>query len=206
MNSVHRQIGVGLIIMTTVAAAVAQPPQGEWGRPGARQHHETRAGMRGNGPPERSPDKHAHIESMIARIAGNPEVRKDLGITDEQVSRLRNGFYELRNRQVDLRAALEKGGLEQAHLMTQPDVDEGALMKVIENTGRTRTEMAKLRVRQLLLVKKTLTQEQITGLRTHLREHFQKGRSRPDHDRGESRERWQPRRGGERGHPGPEEE
>ncbi|MEO0109075.1 MAG: hypothetical protein ABIK62_07925, partial [candidate division WOR-3 bacterium] len=49
--------------------------------------------------------------------------------------------------------------------MTEDKVDEEAVMREVEESGRLRTEIAKLRMRALLLVKATLTPEQFKALR-----------------------------------------
>ena len=140
---------------------------------------------------EGGPGGGRHLK-IIGRILENPEVAEELGLTEEQQKTLRDKSYELRSREIELRADLEKAALEQARLMTRDDVDEQALMDAVEKTGAIRTEMAKLRVSQLLTIRKTLNEEQINSIRKYLHKHR----------RGNAKEARQERRDRRRQHPG----
>jgi Spy/CpxP family protein refolding chaperone len=121
------------------------------------------------------------MEMVVSRLVENPKQAAELGISEEQLTALKDGMYELRKRQVDLNAELEKAALEQARLMTETTIDEVALMAAVEKTGSIRTELAKLRITQLLLVKKTLTAEQIEALKKKIQERMEnRGRKREE--------------------------
>jgi len=70
-------------------------------------------------------------------------------------------------------------------------VDENAVMKAVEEAGEVRTAMAKLKVRQLLLVKRTFTPEQIELARKRMRQHMMRARDAQQ----ERRRRDRPGRG-----------
>jgi Spy/CpxP family protein refolding chaperone len=102
---------------------------------------------------------------MIERIIRDRELAERLGLTEDQIRTLKDGVYKLKLQEIDLRAALEKSAMEQAKLMTAEKVDEKALMDAVEKTGSIRTELAKLRVKGLMLLRDTLTGEQIKEIR-----------------------------------------
>jgi len=49
-------------------------------------------------------------------------------------------------------------------MLTGETIDEDALMRTVERLGHVRTEMAKLRIRQLLAIRNTLNKEQVQKL------------------------------------------
>jgi Spy/CpxP family protein refolding chaperone len=115
------------------------------------------------GPPRGEPRDPEN--GMIERMLRSPELAAKLGLAEEQVRKLKDGVYALKLQEIDLRAELEKSGMEQAKLMTADNVDTDALMAVVEKTGQIRTELAKLRVKGLLLLKDTLTPDQLGEIR-----------------------------------------
>lgn len=104
-------------------------------------------------------------DSFILRAISNPRVAKELGLTDEQIAGLREKIFGLKQKQIELGADLEKVGLQQAKLMSEKKIDEAAVMAQVEKAGALRTEQAKLRVQGLLILKKTLSDEQIEKAR-----------------------------------------
>ena len=100
-------------------------------------------------------------EDMLDRIIKDPELVEEIGLTEEQIKAYRNKKYDLEAKSIRLRAELKLAGLEQARLMTDSAIDEAAVMKAVEKTGKSRTELAKLKVKKVLLVKQSFTPEQI---------------------------------------------
>jgi hypothetical protein len=107
----------------------------------------------------------------------NPELVERLGLTEEQVSRLKNKGYELRREVVKLKAELELAAMEQARMLTAESVDKAALMAAVEKTGAIRTEIGKRRMLQVLLIKDTLNEDQLRQLREFRRWHARGDRS-----------------------------
>jgi Spy/CpxP family protein refolding chaperone len=144
---------VGVTVLSLSVAAVAQ----ERGAPGGGMPRDMHRGGGGR-------------EGVLKKMLRDPDVIAEAGITEEQVETLRKAGFalekrEMAKREMALRAELETAGLEQARLMTEAEVDKAAVMTAVEDTGRIRTELAKLKVEQLLTVKETLTDEQLKALR-----------------------------------------
>ena len=129
---------------------------------------------------------------IIDRIIDNPHLSKRLELSEEQIGALRDKSYALRKDLVGLKAELELAAMEQARILTGEAVDENVLMKAVEKTGDVRVRIAKNRMKLMLLVKNTLTEEQLEKVMRW--GHRQRGEAR------EERERLQKRRGD---HPGP---
>jgi len=122
-------------------------------------------------------------EAFMHAIVGSEAVARELGLTDEQVQSLRDQIHAGKIRMIDLRASLEKAAIEQARLLMETPVNEKELMKLVEKTGSIRTEMAKERIKHVVLLKNTLTPEQVEKARNIMRKHH--GRMREGFDRGQ---------------------
>lgn len=193
-NATTITVGIVIVVMTGLVWGQGLREGADFGGhpPGGRPNRGAKRAEGGH--------RGKQLQFLVGRILDNSELREELGISEEQVQSLRANSYELRTEGVDLRAELEKAGMRQAHLMTEPEIDEDALMKAVEQAGEIRTALAKLRIRQLLLVKRTFTPEQMELARKRMREHVMKARG----TRGERRHRDRPEHA--RSGPPPEEE
>lgn len=93
-------------------------------------------------------------------LLNNPHVQKFLELTEEQQQQLSEGSAELESEKEQLRTALEAAAMKQAAILTESVVDEEKLMQAVEETGRIRTDMAKNRMKHLMLIRRVLTPEQ----------------------------------------------
>ena len=112
---------------------------------------------------DRNPNRDAGMrmrQALLGRIVEDHKLAKEIGLSEEQVTALRDGFYELKKQKISKRAELELAATEQARILTQDEIDESALMAAIEETGRIRTEFAKLQMKTVLLLRQTLDEEQ----------------------------------------------
>lgn len=111
-------------------------------------------------------------EAIIGKIANNPRIISELGLSDDQVKTLKNSTEEMRKQHEDFQKQLKEAGLEQAKLMIGDSMDENAILAAVEKTGKIRTEMAKARIKHMLLVKKTLTPAQTGKIRDMVQSHM----------------------------------
>lgn len=146
------QVAVLCVGLTVAVMAVAEPdrptdgPEQRPSGPRHGQHHDMAFG------------------GFLERFIANPRVAQELDLSDEQMGQLKAANTSLRERQSALQEKLRHAGLQQARLMTDAEIDEDALMDAVEKAGAIRTEMAKLRVRELLTLRRTLSDEQIHKL------------------------------------------
>lgn len=155
-----------------IGAGGMPPPMGEdGGRPGMHGK-QLRGGPGGEAP-----------EGAIARFIMNAKLAEEIGLTKEQVTSLRTTLDEMKKKEIDLRAEQEKGGIDQAKLMSETTLDEKAIMAAVEKSGKINIELAKLRVQQLLVIRKTLTAEQMEKVKAMIHQRMNKmkeeGGSRP---------------------------
>ena len=131
--------------------------------------------------------------SMLARFVTNKEVAEKLELSEKQVNHLKAKSIELRKAAIQLKAKKELAGLQQVELLYAEKIDEKALMAAVEKTGRIQTEFAKLRIKQLIMIKKTLTPEQLDRakemLHDRMRQHLRKKNEAGDNRRDASRNR-----------------
>jgi Spy/CpxP family protein refolding chaperone len=109
-------------------------------------------------------------DGLLRDLLSDPDLAVKAGISEQQMIALRTGLEALKPELEKLRWDLEKTALEQAELMSKMTPDENALMQAVEKTGAIRTEMAKTQMKSLLLVRRTLSPEQIEKVKVLVRE------------------------------------
>ena len=72
-------------------------------------------------------------------MMNNPALAAELGFTEEQVKKLKTALGDLSKKEIDLRAELDKGGIDQAKLMSETTLDEKAILAAVEKAGAIRT-------------------------------------------------------------------
>ena len=165
---------LALLAGTTLAERKARPerPEACAKAPDQGSRHEGPRGPHGRRPGGEHGRSGRFVEQML-----KPETARKLGLEAAQVKKLKQGLVRVQKQEKALHAKLAAASREQAKLlMAKGKVDEAAIMKAVEKTGRLRTQMAKLRIRPILLVKQTLTAEQIETAHKMMRERMQRGR------------------------------
>jgi Spy/CpxP family protein refolding chaperone len=109
---------------------------------------------------DRKPGEEGLGDIIIEKIVNNPKLTSELKLTEEQIKTLKTAAEDGKKKQTALQEQMKAAGMEQAKLMTQESIDENAIFSAVEKTGQIRIEMAKEKIRQMLVVKKTLTPEQ----------------------------------------------
>lgn len=167
-----KAILVGTLIgLAAASAAWAQPGQGER-----------------KGPPHGVRGEQVQ-EAVMERLVNDPKMAEEVGLGEDQITALKTGAYDLKKQKIQKRAEMELAALEQARLITGETVNREAIMKAVEETGRIRTDLAKLQVQGLLLVKETLSEEQRAKLRQVVERHMKRKMNarRPDRNEGHRR-------------------
>lgn len=162
--------------------------------------------MHGGGPPRGGMSgMHGNKGAMLGRALQNPEIAEAIGLTEEQQDAIAEQMMDLQEKHIDLKAELEKSALQQARLMMDESVDQAVLMEAVEETGRIRTALAKLKIEHLLFVRETLTPEQIDQIKERIHDRMHQRRRQKDQDgkydstrRRGSRSEDRPRRGGKK--------
>ena len=136
-----------------------------WGGAGEAAMHGRRAEwMRGEGP------------GPLERIVSNPKLAAEMGLTADQIAKMKMAWEDLRQQAKELRAGQETSGMDQAKLLSSEAVDEDAVMAAVERAGKAHTELAKLKVKQLLVLRNTLTPEQRAKVKEIIGQRAKEGR------------------------------
>lgn len=157
-----RKTLITLCTLTVLSSAVlAQGPQRE--RPTFRDRADAgnekermmaarQAKMKGGG--EMQEDR------LLGALISNPRFAQQLELSDEQVATLKGAVQTQRTAFEDLKKQVQAAAMEQARLITQQPVDEAALMAAVDRGFELRAQMAKLKIKQLLMMREVLTPEQ----------------------------------------------
>lgn len=106
---------------------------------------------------------------LLQWLANDPRAAEDLMLSAEQVQQLKACHLEMRKAIIELKAKMELAAVNQAELLDKEPLDEEAVMKAVEETGRLRTEIAKVSMRALLSVHRTLNADQRAKLKILVR-------------------------------------
>lgn len=125
----------------------------------------TAIGQEGPGPRPGPRDDMEMQGQMIEQLLTNPKVAEKLGLEQAQIDEIRSKMYDLQVKQIKLEADMKLASLKQARALMAQEIDEKEALDIIEELGELRTDLAKLRMQRLLLVKKTLTPEQMEKIK-----------------------------------------
>lgn len=147
------------------------------------------------------PGAGAMEQMMLGRILNDAKVSAELGLTEAQLHKLRDGAFDLQEQRAKLKAELEVAAIQQARALTEDTVDEKSVMAAVERTGALRTQIAKVEMRGLLLMRSTLSKAQRDKvhqvIRRRMAQHMAEGQGRTfgrDDRMGSFRERQEQRR------------
>jgi periplasmic protein CpxP/Spy len=95
----------------------------------------------------------------------NPEMAKRLGLTDDQVTKIKKIFLDHRLQLIDLHANLEKQEVLLQPMVNADHPDENAVLAQIDKVAEARANLEKSDARMLFAIRDTLTPEQWQKLR-----------------------------------------
>jgi Spy/CpxP family protein refolding chaperone len=103
--------------------------------------------------------------AALGWLAHNPQAARELGITEEQVSALREQGYESRKEMIRLRSDLEMAELELRRLLESESPSTKDVDAAIERVGQAHTAMQKQRLHGMLKAREVLGEETCARLR-----------------------------------------
>lgn len=162
-TGVRMSIVLSMVLAVSVAAAGPGP---------ARGRHSKRA-RGGHGKP-------AAAGRVLDVIVNHPHVAEELGVSKEKVLALRRQCFEARIAALEAETELKKAHLKKAYLLSEPNPDEKALMEAIEEIGKRRVALEKVKARIQLATQRALTPEQREHLRDMMHRHMQKRMQKHD--------------------------
>ena len=180
---------VGILGVAGYALAQAPAPADAGKAPGR--------GPGGQPPLERGPRMAVDPEGMFMRwLAQDPKAAQNLGLTPEQIKDIKAALSSSSGDMTELTGKMQKAAEQQIGLMSQDAPDEAAVMKLVDEIGRLRSDIAKLQMKQMLAVLKTLTPEQRAKLREMTKNRIDEAKGRWNERRALRRD-GQPKAGGD---------
>lgn len=156
MNAtVNKRIGTVLMAALLSAAlipAAAEACRGGRGGRGGGQGMGMDCGMRGG------------RGGAAFGIWQNPQAVQDLGISPEQVKKLKEAEFAARDKQLPLKAELDNLRLKMDQAFATEPVDEKAVLELTEKISAVKGKMAVQMTEERLAMKKILTPEQVAKM------------------------------------------
>jgi Spy/CpxP family protein refolding chaperone len=131
-----------------------------WGEGGGREMGMHRRGGHGMG---------------LAFLANDPEMRKRLGISDEQAAKIRQQTLDFRKAEIRSRADLQVKRLELHSLLAGDAPDRAAIDRTLQEVGTAQMALAKTAIDFHLAMRSALTPEQREKLRQMRQEFHPRG-------------------------------
>lgn len=200
-----KTVVLGCAIALIAVSAFAAGPEREQGTSAKdRSAFANRDAQRGSGAREKSgfgnKQGPSNDDRLLAALVHNPRLAEQLELTDAQHSTLREAVATQRSRFESLKTEVQAVALKQARLISAEPLDEDALMAAVDEAFALRAEMAKLKIKQVLLMREVLTPEQMQRSRQMMQSRRSRmqdaGGERPQRPRksDEGEQRTRPRR------------
>jgi DNA polymerase III delta prime subunit len=107
----------------------------------------------------------AELDKNILKNMCSLDALSDLGISEGKAEEIRNKLTALNLKQLDYYEKINKIGKKQLELLMDDDLHEKDMYKLVDQIGALKTKIAKLRIDQIILLKKNFTLEQIKQLK-----------------------------------------
>jgi periplasmic protein CpxP/Spy len=108
------------------------------------------------------------MDQRLLAMLDNDKVKTELGLTDDQATRLRQVVVDSEKATVKTRAEMEVRGIELRELLRADKPDSAVVMKKVDEISALRGEMMKQHIQALLSAKTILTPEQQKKIRSFL--------------------------------------
>jgi hypothetical protein len=124
---------------------------------------------------------------MMERMLSNPDIQEKLGLSAEQVEEIKEELHDMKLELIELKAKMDKIGLEQAKEMTSEEPNKKTVIKLARKAGGLRTEIAVLNLERMFLFRENVPAEKMAAIRGQMRERMQRrGKGGADSEGGNS--------------------
>lgn len=135
----------------------------------------------GDGKHGKGIDRHGHHRSALG-IWRNPQIVQKLELTPEQVKKVRESDFTLREKQLPLKAQLESLRLKMEKAFSDDTVDDAAVLSLAEQISDVKGKMFVQGIESRLALKNILSADQIEKLKQYAQHQKRRG-----HERGKNR-------------------
>lgn len=105
---------------------------------------------------------------VLGKVLADPKAVTELGLTEEKVKILKDSMDQGQKQNEIFRKLMIETDQAKRKLMEENSMDENAFIVLAEKAAQARLDMEKTNIKHMILVKKTLTQEQLTKMREKL--------------------------------------
>lgn len=112
---------------------------------------------------------------ILKHIVANPEMAKKVGLSDDQVAKLKDGQFAHDKNMIELRAKAETTKLDVRKLMEAAKVDRDAVSKAIDAAAAAESAARKAEVMHGLDVRETIGPDVMKKIHETVRERLQRG-------------------------------
>jgi Spy/CpxP family protein refolding chaperone len=144
-----------VVLTAAMLALIAQPLL--FAQAGGKKGHEGRKG-----------DRKQVMEECHGKFFGDPvRMKKDLNLTDEQVTKIGDINKEHRKKMLDYKEKLAPREIQLKKLLLEDTVDMAKVRALLKEIGDLRVELQALRIEHRLDIEKVLTPDQKAKMRQH---------------------------------------
>jgi Spy/CpxP family protein refolding chaperone len=118
-----------------------------------------------------------HREFALSRLLSDPEIQQKVGVSAEQVAKIRQQESTFRKTEIRQRADLEVKRIDLRDMLAADKPDRGAIDKQLQDISASQLAVEKARIDFRLNMKDALTADQREKLRAALQEKWQARRS-----------------------------
>ena len=180
----------GLVLIAATASAALSVMGQQQKRPAGQQERRPGGTMNRRMAPGGMMGGGFDQSMFLLRVMDDPAMAETLKLTDEQKDAFKKGTTALDERKAVVREALNIAALEQAAVAAKIMADKQAstdeLMALVEKIGGLKTEQAKIQTEKLLVIRDTLTDEQIRSASEVVKKRVERIRERMQ-QRGDTR-------------------
>lgn len=133
----------------------------------------------GDGKHGKGINRHGHHRSAL-NFWQNPSMVEKLGLTPEQVKKVREADFASREKQLPLKAQLESLHLQMEKAFSDANVDDAAVVSLAEQISDVKGKMFVQRIESRLALKQVLSADQIEKLKQHAMHPKKRGRGHGD--------------------------
>jgi Spy/CpxP family protein refolding chaperone len=119
----------------------------------------------GDGKYERGMGMHGKkMQWTSFHIWNNPKIVEELGLSDEQVGKLKEAEFAVKEKHLELRSQLNRLNLEMEKLFSEKTVDDSVVLELADKMSEVRSKLFMDRIESRLKMTKILTDEQLEQL------------------------------------------
>lgn len=104
------------------------------------------------------------MQGTFFHIWNNPKIVEELGLSDEQIGKLKDADFAMKEKHLELRSQLNRLNLEMEKVFSEKTIDEPKVLELANKMSEVRSKLFMDRIESRLNMTKILTDEQLEKL------------------------------------------